>query len=143
MTSPDCTAVSSAIDVTDETLVVAAASRVRDRLCDETRWEALFPGSRLSCIDDRGALGKRWSVSGSLRGSAEVWLEPWADSVVVHAFWQVDPVPPRRARELGRVRRRHALTVKHHVLAVKDELEAGRAPGTPRVDDPHTRSATG
>ena len=134
MTSPDSAGGTPAIDITDETLVVAAASQVRDRLCDETGWESLFAGARLSCIDDRGPLGKRWSVSGSLTGSAEVWLEPWADSVVVHVFWQVDPVPAQRARGLGRLRRRYALAVKRHVLGVKDVLEKGRSPGTPRDD---------
>lgn len=134
MTSPDADPVTPMIDITDETLVVATASQVRAALCDELHWEALFPGTRLSCIDDRGLLGKRWSVAGALRGSAEVWLEPWADSVVVHVFWQVDPTEQPSARGLERLRRRYALAVKRHVLAAKDRLEAGRVPGTPRQD---------
>lgn len=134
MTSREAGPVTPMIDLTDETLVVATAAEVRAALCDELGWEALFPGSRLSCIDDRGSLGKRWSVSGALRGSAEVWLEPWADSVVVHVFWQVDPAHPPSARRLERLRQHYALAVKRQVLATKDRLEAGRTPGTPRSD---------
>ncbi|MGH3357978.1 MAG: hypothetical protein ACRDO7_04190 [Nocardioidaceae bacterium] len=135
MASGDEQSRSPAVDVIDETLVVASASRVRDLVCDEARWEAILPGLRLSCIEDRGALGKRWSVSGSLEGSAEVWLEPWADAVVVHVFLQADAgdtTPSARASR--RLRRRYALKVKRYVLRIKATLEEGRAPGTPRVD---------
>ncbi len=66
-----------------------------------------------------------------LVGSAEVWLEEWFDAVVVHVFWQVDRADgkPLRPRE----RRRYAVAVKRHVMALKDTLERGRAPGTPRA----------
>lgn len=120
-----------AFDVTDETLVVASPERLRDVLCTERFWEDRLPGVRLRCIDDRGPLGKRWTVSGAMRGSAEVWLERWADAVVVHVFWQADPADGRAVS--GRVRRRFEIELKGYVTAVKDRLEAGRAPGTPRT----------
>ena len=122
---------SPALDITDETLVVAAPERVREVLCDEVYWERWLPGVRLRCIDDRDLLGKRWSVSGTMTGSAEVWLEPWADAVVVHVFWQVD-LADGRALD-ARTHRRYELEVKARVTVVKDRLEAGRAPGTPRA----------
>lgn len=123
------------IDVTDETLVVAEAARVRGLLCDEARWETILTGARFSCIDDRGSLGKRWSVSGALDGSAEVWLEPWADSVVVHVFLQANPSGGRPSSRAGaRLNGRYAMAIKRHVLGAKATLEAGRAPGTPRQD---------
>ncbi|UPK73398.1 hypothetical protein MU582_13225 [Nocardioidaceae bacterium SCSIO 66511] len=122
----------TALDITDETLVVAAPQRVRDVLCDEAFWQQRMPGVRLRRIEDRGLLGKRWAVDGAMRGSAEVWLERWADGVVVHVFWQVDPADGRRLDARGR--RRFGLEVKAHVTAVKDSLEEGRAPGTPRVE---------
>ncbi|UYM05402.1 hypothetical protein [Solicola gregarius] len=119
------------LDVTDETLVVATPEQVREVLCEESFWEDRLPGVRLRCIDDRDELGKRWSVHGAMRGSAEVWLEPWLDAVVVHVFWQVDLADGHRPS--ARVRRRYAVDLKAHVAAVKDRLEAGRAPGTPRA----------
>ena len=121
---------SPALDITDENLVVAPAAEVRAVLCDESWWESRIPGVGLRCIDDRGRLGKRWAVHGDLVGSAEVWLEPWADSVVVHAFWQVDRADGKPLTE--RERSRYAIAVKRHVMTVKDTLEAGRHPGTPR-----------
>ena len=119
------------LDITDENLIVAAVADVRAVLCDEDWWHARMPGAQLRCIDDRGSLGKRWAVDGDLVGSAEVWLEPWADAVVVHVFWQVDRAD-QRAMSV-REQRRYAVTVKRHVMALKDALETGRAPGTPRV----------
>jgi len=121
---------STMLDITDENVVVASVADVRAVLCDEAWWHARIPGARLRCIDDRGPLGKRWAVEGEFTGSAEVWLEEWADAVVVHVFWQVDPVgrTPLSARRLDR----YAVTIKRHVMGLKDTLEAGRAPGTPR-----------
>lgn len=119
-----------ALDITDETVIVAPVPEVRAVLCDESWWQARVPGARLLCIDDRGTLGKRWAVRGDLTGSAEVWLERWADAVVVHVFWQAGRTDGRRMT--GRERRRYAVAVKRHVMALKDSLESGRAPGTPR-----------
>lgn len=127
----------SVIDLVDETLIVAAPARVREALCGERFWETAFPGVRLTCIDDRGPLGKRWTVAGSLHGSAEVWLERWTDAVIVHVYWQVDPASDVRGRAAERTARHHALAVKRHVREVKDALEGDRAPGTPRVGGSH------
>lgn len=119
-----------AIDIVDETLVVAPPHKVREVLCDERWWEVVVPGVRMTCIDDRGRLGKRWAVAGTLRGSAEVWLEPWTDAVIVHVFLQADPHDGRAVH--ARTHRSLELAIKRHVLTRKDALEAGRAPGMPR-----------
>jgi len=88
------------------------------------------PGRGCGASTTAAPPGKRWAVEGEFTGSAEVWLEEWADAVVVHVFWQVDPVgrTPLSARRLDR----YAVTIKRHVMGLKDTLEAGRAPGTPR-----------
>lgn len=119
-----------ALDITDENLIVAPVADVRAVLCDESWWQARIPGAYLQCIDDRDELGKRWAVRGELTGSAEVWLEPWADAVVVHVFWQVDRSDGRPLSL--RSRRRYAVAVKRHVMGLKDTLEAGRTPGMHR-----------
>ncbi|MDN5851685.1 MAG: polyketide cyclase / dehydrase and lipid transport [Actinomycetia bacterium] len=119
------------LDITDENVIVAPVADVRAVLCDEDWWHARIPGAQLRCIDDRGPLGKRWAVGGDLVGSAEVWLEEWADAVVVHVFWQVDRADKKTVSV--REQHRYSVAVKRHVMALKDTLEAGRAPGTPRV----------
>ena len=109
-------------DLVDETFVVAPASALRF-LCDERTWARWFPGIRLTCTQDRGLLGKRWSMSGELVGTAEVWLEGEADGVIVHIYL--------RSRGPGRDPKRYARPLKHYMFEVKDRLEVGRRPGQP------------
>jgi hypothetical protein len=94
---------------------------------------------------DRGDSGMRWTVTGDLVGSCEVWLEPYGDGVIVHYYLRAEPTRrgsrtepvdtrPARARRLAvRVGREHTARWKSLINALKDELEAGRAVGEPRV----------
>jgi hypothetical protein len=133
------------VDLIDETFVVAAPAELSAVVHDPQRWRAWWPGLRLTVFMDRGDQGIRWSVTGDLVGSAEIWLEPFGDGVVVHHYLRADPTrpgsptepiegdPAKQRRQADRIRRRHALAWKRSVNALKDELEAGRAPGTPRA----------
>lgn len=113
-------------DVVDETFVVAPVSALRF-LCDESTWSRWFSGLALKCTQDRGRLGKRWTVSGELSGTAEVWLQEHADGVVVHVYLR-----PSDVAGGGRGRRdSYARQLKAHMFEVKDQLEAGRRPGEP------------
>ena len=132
------------VDLIDETFIVAAPCELAAVVHDPQRWRAWWPGLQLTVFMDRGEQGVRWSVTGDLVGSAEIWLEPFGDGVVVHHYLRADPTrpgsptdavegdPAKLARLADRVRRRHALAWKRSVNALKDELEAGRAPGMPR-----------
>jgi hypothetical protein len=85
---------------------------------------------------DRGQAGIRWSVSGALHGSTELWLEPVLDGVVVHYYLRADSADrPDTAVSADRLRDRRARAWKRSVNALKDELERGRAPGTGRPPD--------
>ena len=42
-------------------------------------------------IEDRGAVGHRWSVNGALTGTMEVWLEPSLDGVILNYFLHAEP----------------------------------------------------
>lgn len=120
------------VDVVDETFLVAAPDVVRAVLCDPLTWSAWFPDLVLSVVQDRGPLGVRWRVGGSMAGSAEVWVERWHDGVVAHVFLQAEPpdeVAPRRGR---RLHDHHARLVRRELLRLKDLLERGRATGTTR-----------
>ena len=108
----------------DETFVVAPASALLF-LCDEQTWAQWFPQLRLMCIEDRGLRGKRWSVSGDVDGTAEVWLEQQADGVIVHVYL--------RSHRAQRSLSHYARPLKQHMFDVKDALEAGRRPGQPGV----------
>jgi hypothetical protein len=132
------------VDVIDETFVVADPGRVAERLHDPALWQRMFPGLTLTVFMDRGDQGLRFSVTGELVGSNELWVEPWGDGAIVHYYLRADLTrrgsatelrtgPPRRlVRQAIRARTAHCARVKQVLNEVKDELEAGRAPGTPR-----------
>lgn len=133
------------VDLIDETFVVAEPARVADALHDPALWRRLWPGLELVVFQDRGEQGLRFTVTGELVGTTEFWVEPAADGAVVHYFCRCDVTrrgsatevvsgPPQRlARTARRAMHRHATATKAGLNRLKDDLEAGRRPGTPRA----------
>jgi hypothetical protein len=125
------------VDLVDDTFVVARPEVLADRIGAAGAARTWWPDLELSLTRDRGVKGRHWAVRGVLVGTAEVWLEPYADGAVVHLFLRADlrdgaRLRPRaRSRALARERTRRTLAWKRYVHALKDELEAGRAPGCP------------
>ena len=123
------------MDLVDDTFVVARPEVVAAVVHDPGRWREWWPDLRLAVFMDRGLQGLRWSVTGALVGSCELWLEPFGDGVVVHHYLRVDlPSGGGSPRQADRLRRRRAVAWKVAVNALKDELEGGRAAGEPRSD---------
>lgn len=121
----------AALDLVDETFVVAEPGRVAALVRDPTRWPGWWPDLTLTVFQDRGDAGVRWTVRGALTGSMEVWLEPYGDGVLVHHYVRCDPagggaVGPRE-------RKRRELHAKRLFWALKDELEGDRRAGEPRA----------
>jgi len=129
------------VDVADDSFVVAPPSRVAARLRDPAFWRSCWPTVTLTVYHDRGVEGRRWYVTGSVVGTAELWLEPYRDGTLVHVFLRADPVRPMSSRRLTRLRHRFTRSLKAAVFAIKDELEAGRAAGRPGEVDARTRRA--
>ena len=95
---------------------------------------------------DRVLDGIRWSITGGLIGSAEIWLGVYGDGVLVHYYLRGEPTVPgsattarslpdsaRGRRELDRLRRHHAIAWKRVVWSLKDEMEGDRRPGEARL----------
>jgi hypothetical protein len=120
------------VDLADDTFVVADPAEVARLVADPAAWARWWPELRLRVVRDRGRKGVQWRVTGPVAGSMEIWLEPALDGVVVHYYLRSKPSSPRSARWSAREARRRALRWKRQVLALKDALEAGRVPGTPR-----------
>jgi hypothetical protein len=125
------------VDVADETFLAVPPAVVAAEFADPQRWPRLWPDLRLAVVADRGVQGVRWTVSGALVGSMEVWLEPVLDGTVLHYYLRADPVgsdghphpaPPRRGAAEARRRR---LAAKAIAFGCKERLEAGREPGEP------------
>jgi hypothetical protein len=134
------------IDLVDETFVVADRAVLAGVVADPRRWRVWWPDLELTVFMDRGLDGIRWSVAGPVVGSCELWLEGHGDGVIVHYYLRVDltvpgtrtqarslPDSPRAHRQLRALQVQHATRWKRTIWALKDELEAGRAPGAPRA----------
>lgn len=124
------------VNIVDELFIVASPERVRPVVCDPLRWATWLPGVAFTSYDDRGRLGDRWTVSGELVGTAEVWLEEHGDGTIVHAYVRADPVEPDRYRLRRHPRRvvtRYVLPLKRRLLDVKDLMEGERPAGSARV----------
>lgn len=118
------------VDVADDTFVVASPEAVASVVHDRGTWARWWPDLTPAVTRDRGVKGIQWSVRGALVGSMEIWLEPWGDGVLVHWYLRADPAPGRSRSSRGVDRR--VREWKSHVHALKDQLEAGREPGSGR-----------
>jgi hypothetical protein len=125
------------VDVVDETFLAVPPAVVAAEFAQPAHWLRLWPDLRLDVVTDRGERGFRWTVTGALVGSMEIWLEPVLDGTVLHYFLRADPAGPggtaapapwRRGMAEARRRQRAAKTI---AFAWKERLEAGRAPGEP------------
>jgi hypothetical protein len=121
----------SSIQVADQTFVAASGAAVAEVLADRSRWHRGWPDLTLEVREDRGDKGIRWSVSGPLTGTMEVWLEPSLDGVILHYFMHAEPpgaaaLSPRTLMAANRSRR---VAGKKMSFEVKSRLEAGRPAG--------------
>ena len=137
------------IDLVDDTFVAAEPALVARFVHDPARWRQWWPTLELTTTRDRRAKGRQWVARGTapraprsrrpvaLVGTVEIWMEPVGDGVVVHHFLRLDPSGRDAAglsrRWVDRQRAAFATVWKRQVHALKDELEAGREPGTPAV----------
>ncbi len=130
------------VDLVDETFIVAPPAALAAALAERRRWRQWWPDLTLDVFMDRGEKGIRWSVTGALVGSCEVWLEPFGDGAIVHYYLRADPTEtaqptvariypdsPRGRRAADRLRRRQALRWKRSVWSWKYEMEGDRVPG--------------
>ena len=122
----------ASVDIADQTFVVASRELVAKRIADPVQWRAWWPDLQLAVTRDRGSNGISWAVSGALTGTAEIWLEPWHDGVIVHWFLRCRPSGDD---DPARVRRAYVTDFKRDITILKDELERGRPPGHPREWD--------
>lgn len=120
-----------ALDVVDETFLAVPPSTVAAAFADSGSWARYWPDLVLRVYTDRGDKGLRWTVSGALVGTMEVWLEPVLDGTVLHYFLRASPQRPCSPAQLRREFDRRARAAKAIALGLKRTLEDGRPPGLP------------
>jgi len=132
------------VDLVDETFIAVARPFVAARLTED-QWKRWWPDLELTVFMDRGDAGIRWSMTGTMVGSCEIWLEEVLDGTLVHYYLRgapsdstgrvAQPFPddPSGWRAASRLRTKHAKQWKAHVWQLKDDLENNRRPGAPGV----------
>ncbi|TDU87027.1 ribosome-associated toxin RatA of RatAB toxin-antitoxin module [Kribbella voronezhensis] len=122
------------LDISCDDLVVADPAYVAERLGADTLWREWWPELTLTPSERRGREGVRWAVTGAAIGTAEWWLEPVRDGVVVHWYLRVDPAGSTRPRRLRKLKEQYVARYRERLWRFKDELESGRAAGEGRPD---------
>ena len=121
------------IQVADQTFVAADPAEVGRAVADSASWRRWWPDLRLTVIEDRAEKGIRWTVTGALTGTMEVWLEPMLDGVVLHYFLHAEPAGVA-AWQLARMNlagtnHRRRVAGKRMAFDVKTRLEQERPVG--------------
>jgi hypothetical protein len=127
----------NSIQIADETFVCAEAADVGDAVADRSSWRRWWPDLNLTVVEDRGPAGHRWTVTGALTGTMEIWLEPAFDGVILHYFLHAEP-SGASARDLARMnlaKMNHQRRVagKDMAFEVKRTLESERPIGRSRL----------
>ncbi|HEY6573662.1 MAG TPA: polyketide cyclase / dehydrase and lipid transport [Mycobacterium sp.] len=127
----------NSIQIADETFVCADPVDVGAAVADPASWRQWWPDLRLTVIEDRGPMGHRWTVTGALTGTMEVWLEAVLDGVVLHYFLHAEPSGVT-AWELARMNlaksnHRRRVAGKAMAFEVKRKLEKTRPVGVSRL----------
>ncbi|MFI0431730.1 MAG: polyketide cyclase / dehydrase and lipid transport [Candidatus Nanopelagicales bacterium] len=126
------------VDLVDESFIAVGPEVLAPIVADPERWARWWPDLQLAVFMDRGLEGMRWSTTGALHGSCELWLERSLDGTIVHHYLRGDPGgsgpwpdTPAGWRKAAAERARRARRWKQHVWALKDEVEGDRRPGEP------------
>jgi hypothetical protein len=127
----------NSIQVADETFVCADPADVGRAVADPTSWRRWWPDLRLTVVEDRGPAGQRWTVTGALTGTMEIWLEPSFDGVILHYFLHAEPAGVA-AFELARMNlpkvvHKRRVAGKDMAFEVKRKLEQKRPVGVSRL----------
>ncbi|MDT5091284.1 MAG: hypothetical protein QOH60_647 [Mycobacterium sp.] len=121
------------IQVADQTFVAAAPAAVGNAVSNAANWRRWWPDLLLEVVENRGEKGIRWTVTGALTGTMEVWLEPMLDGVVMNYFLHAEPAGAAAwqvARmKLAKMTHQRRVAGKRMAFEVKATLEASRPLG--------------
>ena len=127
----------NSIQVADETFVCADPADVGAAIADPVSWRRWWPDLRLTVVEDRGPAGHRWTVTGALTGTMEIWLETSSDGVILHYFIHAEPsgVAAWELAKMNLAKANHQRRVagKRMAFEVKQKLEESRAVGVSRL----------
>jgi len=125
------------IQVADQTYVAADGALVGAAVADQSSWRRWWPDLRLEVVEDRAEKGIRWTITGALTGTMEIWLEPSLDGVVLHYFLHAEPTGVAAWElaklNLAKMTHRRRVAGKKMAFEVKTTLERSRQVGVSPV----------
>ena len=123
----------STIQVADETFVAASPAAVGRAVGDRAAWRRWFPDLLLDVVEDRSDKGVRWTVTGPLTGTMEIWLEPVLDGVILHYYLHAEPAGAAAWQlakmDVPAMTYRRRVAGKRMAFEVKNTLESSRPVG--------------
>lgn len=127
----------NSIQIADETFVCADLAAVGAAVANQSSWRRWWPDLKLTVVEDRGPAGQRWTVTGALTGTMEVWLEAVMDGVVLHYFLHAEPTGVTGAAlaelNLAQLNHRRRVAGKNMAFEIKNDLERTRPVGVSRL----------
>ena len=121
------------IQIADEMFVAADPAAVGRAVADPASWRRWWPDLRLEVVEDRADKGMRWTVTGPLAGTMEIWLEPVLDGVLLHYFLHAEPTGVAAWQlakmNLAKLTHHRRVAGKRMAFEVKATLEASRPVG--------------
>lgn len=127
----------NSIQISDETFVCADPVDVGAAVANEKSWRRWWPDLKLTVVEDRGPAGQRWTATGALTGTMEVWLEGVMDGVVLHYFLHAEPTGVSGADlaelNLPEMIHRRRVAGKNMAFEIKTDLERSRPVGVSRL----------
>jgi hypothetical protein len=125
------------VQIADEMFIAADPALVGAAVGDPSSWRRWWPDLRLEVVEDRGPVGIRWTVTGPITGTMEIWLEPCLDGVLLHYFLHAEPsgvTPGKLAKlNLAKLTHRRRVVGKNMAFEVKSTLERSRPVGVSPV----------
>jgi hypothetical protein len=127
------------VQIADETFVAADPARVGAAVGDPSNWRRWWPDLQRQVVEDRGPLGIRWTATGPLTGTMEIWLEPMLDGVLLHYFLHAEPsrgaARESAKRNLAKMTHKRRVAGKKMAFEVKASLDRSRPVGVSPVLD--------
>ncbi|MGV0814633.1 polyketide cyclase / dehydrase and lipid transport [Mycolicibacterium boenickei] len=127
----------NSIQIADETFVCADPVAVGAAVADTANWRRWWPDLVLKVVEDRADKGQRWTVTGALTGTMEVWLEEVMDGVVLHYFLHAEPsgatAKQLAGMDLAQMNHRRRVAGKAMAFEIKQRLESSRPIGVSRL----------
>ena len=127
----------NSIQIADEAFVCADPAAVGAAVANQSSWRRWWPDLKLTVVEDRGPAGQRWTVTGALTGTMEVWLEAVMDGVVLHYFLHAEPTGVSGAAlaelNLADLNHRRRVAGKNMAFEIKTDLERTRPVGVSRL----------